>query len=133
MHPEEPSEMPRDPNAGVYRKTETRTGPPLDYVAEKLRSCLEMIHGTVWAVQRFVPDDLPTLRGVTGAGFDAKNDGLLSPAFSAFRHGVIACLALNNMLAAATDGGLFEHLLGLPSDQFREWLDSVDREGVVSG
>jgi hypothetical protein len=34
-----------DPNGPAYQKTETRTGPPLEYVAEKLRSCLCDLHG----------------------------------------------------------------------------------------
>ena len=31
-------EIPGDSNGTAYQKTEERTGPPLDYVAEKLQS-----------------------------------------------------------------------------------------------
>ena len=29
----------QEPNADAYIKTEERTGPPLDYIAEKMRRC----------------------------------------------------------------------------------------------
>jgi hypothetical protein len=48
-----------EPNAGAYTKTETREGPPLDYVAEKLRTSLEVLHTLYHAAERALPHDLP--------------------------------------------------------------------------
>jgi hypothetical protein len=33
-----------DSNAGAYQRVEERTGPPLEYVAEKSRNTIEAIH-----------------------------------------------------------------------------------------
>ena len=39
-----PDDWFREPNDDAYVKTEQRTGPPLEYVAENLRRCLEACH-----------------------------------------------------------------------------------------
>jgi hypothetical protein len=126
-------ETPGDPNSDAYQKTETRTGPPLDYVAEKLRSSLEMLHATVRCIREIVPDDLPLPPGFKEFPDSVKQNWLVSPAWSAFRHGITAFCALQNMLALADDQEMFERLLGYSTEQFRDWLDNIEREGLVRG
>ncbi len=121
-----------DPNGPAYQVTEQRTGPPLGYVAEKSRSSLEMLHDLFQTIQLHVPDDLPQPELAKETPFSTKQDGLLSPAWSAFRYGIVAYLALNNMLVMANDHTLFERLLGLTGEEFRNWLDTVDEAGSVT-
>ena len=45
-----------DPNGGAYECEETRTGPPLEYVAEKLRRTLEALHDELHADRRLRHD-----------------------------------------------------------------------------
>lgn len=126
-------EMPGDPNGQAYQKMETRTGPPLDYVAEKLRSSLEMPHETVRCIREIVPDDLPLPPTWKEFPDSVKQNWLVSPAWSAFRHGITAFLALQNMLAIANDQEVFERLLGYSREQFYDWLNNIEREGLVRG
>jgi hypothetical protein len=125
--------MPGDPNGPAYRKTETRTGPPLDYVAEKLRLSLQALHSTIRAVRERVPEDLPQPAAAMGSSYSVKQDALLSPAWDAFRCGLTAFLALQNFLALANDQGIFDRLLGLSREEFGNWLANIEREGLVSG
>lgn len=37
--------IPLDANGPAYQHREVREGPPLEYVSQKLRSCLESLHG----------------------------------------------------------------------------------------
>jgi len=98
------------PNAGAYELTETRSGPPLDYVAEKLRRALEELHG--W---------------LSGAG---REEG---SAQHGFYNGLVAYLALKNFLGLVRDPKLVERLAGYSRDDFSDWLDRVDAEGSVRG
>jgi hypothetical protein len=52
---------------------------------------------------RDVPDDLPQLPGAVGTSYSTKQDGLLSPAFSAFRYSLTVFLPLYNMLGVISD------------------------------
>ncbi len=133
QEPDECDEMPDDPNGQAYQKTEIRTGPPLDYVAEKLRSSIEMLHEAIRSIQEVVPDDLPLPSGYTEYSPSVKQDWLVSPARLAFRHGITAFLALQNMLALANDQEVFDRLLGYSREQFHDWLNNIDREGLVRG
>lgn len=130
--PDESDEMPSDPNGSAYQKAEKRTGPPLDYVAEKLESSLVMIHNTIRSIREMVPEDLPQSSAAIGSSYSVKQDGLVSPAWSAFRYGLTAFLALQNMLALANDPKIFERLLGYTTEQFRDWLNNIDRRGLIS-
>ncbi|MFH1312676.1 MAG: hypothetical protein ABIJ00_05565 [Candidatus Eisenbacteria bacterium] len=125
--------MPGDPNGPAYRKTETRTGPPLDYVAEKLKLSLEALHSTIRAIQETVPENLPQPQAAIGSTYSVKQDALFSPAWDAFRCGLTAFLALQNFLVLANDQGIFDRLLGYSREEFRNWLGNIEREGLVSG
>lgn len=43
--------LPGPPNDGAYEADELRTGPPLSYVAEKFRHCLEGLHGAIGKIE----------------------------------------------------------------------------------
>lgn len=47
-----------EPNGPAYESRQTRTGPPLEYVSEKLGNALKHLHRTVRSIERFVPDSL---------------------------------------------------------------------------
>src|ERR1035437_4549226 len=85
-----------------YTHTETRTGPPLTYVAEKLRASIEDLHSLHAFALRDLPDDLPCpeRHGPVSPSYNPKDDGVLRTFYSAFRPAVISYLALNNMLVA---------------------------------
>jgi hypothetical protein len=100
-----------DPNGPAYQKTETRTGPPLDYVAEKLRSCLCDLHG----LNRRVEID------------EVRDD--VAPAFY---HAAVAYLALYNMLALADPRSFIERLLAMSREEFDDWLDGIQLGGSVT-
>jgi hypothetical protein len=121
----------RDPNDGAFIETETRTGPPLNYVAEKLRSCLEELHATYNLSRRDLPDDLPRPRGAP-SNYSTKDDSVLSPCFGAFNSALVSYLALNNILALANDRDIEHRLLDMSREDFKRWLDDIDREGSVT-
>jgi hypothetical protein len=100
-----------EPNGPAYQKTETRTGPPLEYVAEKLRSCLCDLHG----LHGHVEID------------EVRND--VAPAFY---HAAVAFLALHNMLALADPPSFIERLLAMSREEFDDWLDGIQRGGSVT-
>ncbi len=122
-----------DSNGPAYQKTEVRSGPPLDYVAEKMRHSLEQLHGLlVWA-GKYVPDDLPQPQTARGSCFSTKRDGLVSPALGAFNYGLVAYLALQNMLSLANDYELIGRLVAMSTRDFCRWLDVIESEGSVTG
>jgi hypothetical protein len=123
----------RDPNAGAYEKEEVRVGPPLDYVGAKLGMAVRYAHRTYREIAATVPDDLPAPSWVEGSAFSIKDDGLLSPAFAAFRSATTAFLALHNMLGLIQDQDKFEALLALKSSEFDAWVERIEREGSVTG
>lgn len=122
-----------DPNAGAYEKREVRTGPPLDYVGEKLGIAVKFSHRTYRRMRESVSDDLPVLEAALGTGGSVKGDALLSPAFITFRGATTAFLALYNMLGLIHDQDKFEALLELSSSEFDDWVDRIEREGSVTG
>ena len=124
-------EQPRDPNDNAFIKTEARTGPPLDYVAEKLRSCLEALHVTYTSALLDLPDDLPRPPRAPFE-YSTKRDSVLSPLFSAFSSALGSYLALNNILALANDETIEQRLLAMSYQDFSRWLDDIDREGSVT-
>lgn len=117
-----------------YTHTETRTGPPLTYVAEKLRGCIHSLHSLHSLTLRDVPDGLPCPERFQSdyPNYDPKRGSILSPCYSAFRYAVISYLALNNLLALANEQDVFERLLAMPRADFDRWLDDIDREGSVT-
>jgi len=102
-----------DSNNGAYQRVEQRTGPPLAYVAEKLRSALEQIH-----VAHCSMLDGADERGAVQA---------------AFHYCLVSYLALNNMLSLAGDDDVVERLFAMSRDELHTWLEVVAVEGSVTG
>ena len=104
-----------DPNAGAYEVEESRVGPPLTYVGEKLRHSLEYAHRVAGTMRSDVEHE-------------ARHD-----AVAAFRYGLTAYLGLYNMLGMILDHRKLDALRELDDDAFEDWLDTVEREGSVTG
>ena len=104
-----------DSNGPAYRTTEVRSGPPLTYVGEKLRHSLEQLH------------DLLRLTEQTDA------TSLASSAQAAFHYGLVAYLALENMLNLANDTNLIRRLPTMSRGEFLRWLDAIEAEGSATG
>jgi hypothetical protein len=105
----------RDPNGSAHQVRESRVGPPLEYVAEKLASTLSDLHRAFSALA----DDASGARRGVVAGFT---------------HALVAWLALGNMLALAEDpAALAGRLLALPSHEFEEWRWRVGQGASVTG
>ncbi|EFK96642.1 hypothetical protein LDC_1335 [sediment metagenome] len=109
-----------DSNAGAYRKQEVRSGPPLDYVSEKMEIALVDLHHAIHRLQRLVLDS-------------DTGDIAVSSAMSAFRHELVAFCALHNMLGLANDPQLVKRLLVLSPGEFEDWLTATRSEGSVTG
>jgi hypothetical protein len=109
-----------DSNAGAYRKHESRTGPPLGYVSEKMESALGDLHNAIRWLER------------PGSEQDAREAAVMS-AKAAFRHVLVAFCALHNVLGVANDPHLMDRLLGLSADDFQDWLGAMRSEGSVTG
>jgi hypothetical protein len=94
-----------------YVTTETRTGVPLSYVAEKLRHCLETLHSLI-----------------VECGSERENDEVSHAGTTAFRNALKSYLALKNSPMLGDDQEtLRQRLLATTSEGFRVWLDCVDR------
>jgi hypothetical protein len=117
-----------------YTHTETRTGPSLTYVAEKLRTSIMALHSLHTLALIDLPDDLPCpeRHRIEWPAYNPKDDSVLASCYSAFRAAIVSYLALNNMLAMANDNDIFERLLEMRSDEFTRWLDNITREGSVT-
>lgn len=104
----------REPNGPAHQARQTRVGPPLEYVVEKLAATLGDLHRAVSAAQA---------TGGAGAAVHA-----------AFVHALVAYLALGNMLAVAEDpGALATRLLALSLEDFEDWRWRVGQEMSVTG
>ncbi len=117
---DESEELFRGPNDGAYEKQELRTGPPLDYVAEKIRRSLEVTHRI-----------LNELNGIDVS--KEQKDSLFSHAQGAFRYQLTGYLALKNMLAVVNNDGLFQRTEHFSYNDFLDWLDGIDQQGSVEG
>jgi len=91
-------EMFRPPNDGAYEKQELRTGPPLSYVAEKLRRSLELTHGHIHSLNNLERPSQSDL------------DPLLNQVSGAFRYQLTSYLALQNLLALGNEKGFFDRM-----------------------
>ena len=116
-----------DPNAGAYEVEESRMGPPLTYVGEKLRYSLEHAHRLARTMGTGSTSPAAGGREDSGA-LEATRD-----AVATFRYGLTAYLGLYNMLGMILDHRKLDALLDLDEDAFEEWLATVQREGSVSG
>ncbi len=56
----------------------------------------------------------------------------MNPCEDAFRLGLTAYLALNNLLGIANEQGIFGRLLAMPYDEFTVWLRRITEEGSVT-
>ena len=112
----------KEPNGSAFVTTETRTGPPLSFLADKLYQALVYTHKAYQAVKCYIPDDFPQPQGWQSADFSVKGDALLEPIRNAFRSQLTAFLGLYNMLALDTNPGLIERLLQMPTADLRAWL-----------
>ena len=92
----------------------------MEYVSEKLEHALEHMHHVVQSLE----EDM--------AASDTK-DRVVFTARAAFQQALVSFLALHNLLALANDPQLPEKLLGLPGDDFEEWLVNNRAEGSVTG
>ena len=45
-----------EPNGPAYLKDETRSGPPLSYVADKMKPSLIMLHAAISSIRESVPE-----------------------------------------------------------------------------
>ena len=122
-----------EPNGPAYLKKEIRSGPPLSYIAEKMKLSLIMLHNAISSIRESVPEELPQPPAMKGSSYSVKEEALLSPAQSAFRNELTAYLALINMLALANDQDIFGRLLGYSYEGFRDWLDRIERESSITG
>jgi hypothetical protein len=114
----------RDPNGPAYQTQQTRVGPPLEYVAQKLGTALGDLHRAAQTAQA---------AGATKAT-DEEASGLGRDLRLAFLHALVAYLALGNMLALAEDpGALTERLLGSTREEFDAWLRHVEQGSSVTG
>ena len=126
MSTDDPDDFLRPPNDNAYESDELRTGPPLDYVAEKIRHCLEGLHGTIHNIERG--------SGTEAATTDADQDALVGfQAKYAFDSAIVGYLALKNMLALASDNDLSSRLSSYSRKEFADWLDRIDQGGSVKG
>jgi len=133
MKPDEPDDFFRPPNDNAYKTNEVRTGPPLDYVAEKFRHNLEALHSLIHDIRQRVPEDLAMAAPSSAPPASVREEHLLPTAHYAFRSAVVGYLALNNMLALANENDLDDRLLAYSRDEFKEWLDRIDQAGSVTG
>lgn len=120
-------------NGGAYTKREVRVGPPLDYIAEKFRTSIYSSHSLWRLAKRDVPDGLPQPDYFAGTEYSVKNDSILAPCHSSFSAGLVAFLALYNMLDLANQPNLVERLLEMESGKFNDWLTRIEEEGSIHG
>jgi len=130
---DEPDDFFRPPNDNAYETDELRTGPPLDYVAEKFRHNLEALHRLIGDIQNRVPEDLSVGQPSAETKASVRDDFLLPSAHYAFRSAIVGYLALKNMLALANDNDLSSRLSSYSREEFKDWLDRIDQGGSVTG
>lgn len=109
-HEPEDSGLPLNANGPAYTSRQDRHGVPLDYVAEKLTSAIEELHG----FEKLHADDRAAL-------------------LPAMYYMLVAHLGLHNMLSKANDRTLAPRLLSGSSKELHAWLHVVAREGDVRG
>lgn len=150
------NDLPTNPNGPAYEMTETRTGPPLSYVAEKLHNSLWSLHHIYRDASRFISDDATspaleelnshrekawrqTLRDLGESDAETRilkpetmREAVLYGFWEAFRNGLTAFLALHNFLDLANDHELPQRLSTMDSDQFTNWLKDIDQKGWIS-
>ena len=122
-----------DSNGPAYQKTEERHGPPLEYVAEKARHSLEHLHEVLRLTEEHARGGLSRPEAPNGTAVSPMHGSLLTSTRAAFHYGLVAYLALENMLNLANDHNLVDRLLHMSTTEFRSWLEAVGAEGSVTG
>jgi hypothetical protein len=117
------------PNAGANEVDESRVGPPLTYVGEKLGHSLGHVHRLANTARTREAES----SGEGDAGPDEMQRDAGLEAVAAFRYGLTAYLALYNMLGMISDHRKLDALLDLDEEAFEDWLATIEREGSVSG
>ena len=117
-----------DPNGPAYQQTETRSGPPLDYVADKLCNALLALHRLHSQLQSLVG----RMTADSALGPDSRAPDLVYSMQAAFHQACVSYLALQNMLAHANPPEFAERLLAMDRDEFDEWLADIARGGSVT-
>ena len=111
MSIDDPDEFFRPPNDSAYETDEVRTGPPLDYVAEKFRHNLEALHSLIHEIRQRVPEDLSMATPSSAPPASIRKEHMLPAALYAFRSAIVGYLTLNNMLALANENDLDDRVL----------------------
>ncbi len=117
-----------DPNGPAYQQTETRSGPPLDYVADKLSESLRALHRLHSQLQTLAA----RMTADSTLGPDSMAEDLVYGVEAAFHQACVSYLALQNMLAHANPPEFAERLLAMDRDEFDGWLDDIARGGSVT-
>lgn len=113
-------------NASAYEKREVRVGVPLDYVAEKLETCLRGLHALV-----HLAGEQPVNPPQPGSALSDKQVSFPAGAQYAFHNGCKAYLALYNLLALFNEPHLVERLLATGMDEFQRWTEFVQEQGSL--
>jgi hypothetical protein len=113
-----------------YTCTETRNGPPLNYVGDKLRYSLFSLHTANQQIQNYFPNDLPSPFEDRYPQLNPK-DLVLESIWASFRYALTSYVALYNMVAIVHDQGIFSKLLDMTHDTFKSWLENLSLEGSV--
>ncbi|MBX7228446.1 MAG: hypothetical protein K1X48_02420 [Burkholderiaceae bacterium] len=122
-----------DSNGMAYTVTENRSGPPLNYVGEKIRKNIEATHSLYNNIMRFVPKDLPVSPHYKDtAPATIKFDTLATDVHYALHNSIVAFLALYNMLGTAKSDYVSD-IASRSRDDLKKWLDLIEREGSVNG
>lgn len=127
-----------DTNGPAYKSSENRNGPPLGYVAEKMKNGLIEQHRLLRELRIHLPDDMSAnpdyydVNKLSMSSLSVKDDFIISPAYTAFYYVTVAYLALMNMLSLAGVDDIKRYSEMTVSD-FEKWIEFVDREGSVIG
>ena len=121
-------ELYSDPNGPAYEQTETRSGPPLEYIASKLCESLRVLHRTHLQAKEMI--DSTVAEPVHGAHPSASD--VVRGIHGAFYQACVSYLALQNMLAHANPPSFADRLLAMNPDEFDEWMDDIARGGSVT-
>ena len=127
-----------DINGPTYKSKEIRNGPPLGYIAEKMKNGLIEQHRLLRELRMQLPDDMSAnaehydLEDMSITSMSVKNDLLMGPAYNAFYFQTLAYLALMQMLDLANTNDVKRYSEMTGSD-FEKWIEFVDRQASEFG
>jgi len=120
-------------NIPAYTRTETRHGPPLDYISEKLSSALLELH---YLCRTILQEEIIETRipGDTKRRMRATfEEEIECASWNVFYQTLKSFLGLNNLLSIIDEQGICEKLLAMDYDEFQKWLRYVETEGSTTG